>query len=110
MPTETAALIPQPTMTATSDPCQPTASEPVRILALGDSYTIGTGVAAAERWPVQLVALLRAAGWPAAEAELVARNGWTTAELLQGIQEANPPERGFDLVTLLIGVNNQYRG
>jgi lysophospholipase L1-like esterase len=84
-------------------------AESVRILALGDSYTIGTRVQPAERWPVQLVELLRDRGWEAAEPEIIARNGWTTAELLRGIQQANP-QGPFDLVTLLIGVNNQYRG
>lgn len=94
--------------TVTPD-CQPTHSNPVRILALGDSYTIGTAVEPAERWPVQLAVLLREQGWNVAEPEIVARNGWTTSELASGIQWANP-EGSFDLVTLLIGVNNQYRG
>jgi lysophospholipase L1-like esterase len=109
-PTETAAPTPTATMAETSAHCEPASYEPVRILALGDSYTIGTGVEPAERWPVQLVELMRGEGWQAAEPEIVARNGWTTAELMRGIQQADLPERPFDLVTLLIGVNNQYRG
>ena len=72
----------------------------MRILALGDSYTIGEGVAPGERWPNQL---------GLGEPEIIARTGWTTDELNAAIDAAHP--RGpYDLVTLLIGVNNQYRG
>jgi lysophospholipase L1-like esterase len=81
----------------------------MRFLALGDSYTIGEGVAPAERWPVQLAALLRAAGLHVADPTLVAVTGWTTDELWSGIDRANLAGP-FDLVSLLIGVNNQYRG
>jgi lysophospholipase L1-like esterase len=81
----------------------------LRYLALGDSYTIGTGVSDGDRWPSQLVRRLRAEGVDVAEPEYVAHDGWTTAELRAGIREAAP--RGpYDLVSLLIGVNNQYRG
>lgn len=81
----------------------------VRYLALGDSYTIGEGVAAAERWPVQLAAQLRAEGTDVAAPTIIARTGWTTDELDAGIDTADP-QGPFELVTLLIGVNNQYRG
>jgi lysophospholipase L1-like esterase len=81
----------------------------VRILALGDSYTIGEAVAMEERWPVRLAAMLRARGVHAADPTIVATTGWTTDELARGIDSANP-RRTFDVVTLLIGVNNQYRG
>ncbi|HEY0021835.1 MAG TPA: SGNH/GDSL hydrolase family protein [Longimicrobium sp.] len=81
----------------------------MKFLALGDSYTIGEGVAASDRWPVQLVALLREQGQDFAEPRIVARTGWTTDELSAAIDAADP--RGpYDLVSLLIGVNNQYRG
>jgi lysophospholipase L1-like esterase len=79
------------------------------ILALGDSYTIGTNVSAGERWPAQLAAALREQGISTAEPLIIARNGWTTDELETGIQAARP-QSSYDLVTLLIGVNNQYRG
>ena len=80
-----------------------------RFLALGDSYTIGEGVAPAERWPNQLVAMVRADGVTLGDPEIVATTGWTTDELDAGIDRAAP--RGpYALVSLLIGVNNQYRG
>lgn len=80
-----------------------------RYLALGDSYTIGEGVAAAERFPEQLCAALRQRGQTWEAPQVIARTGWTTDELSAAIA-ANPPTGRFDLVTLLIGVNDQYRG
>lgn len=80
----------------------------IRYLALGDSYTIGESVDAAERFPNQLADFLKAGGLQT-EVTIIAKTGWTTNELWDGIQasEINPP---YDLVSLLIGVNNQYRG
>lgn len=80
----------------------------LRFLALGDSYTIGEHVAARNRWPTQLAKLLEVEGIPT-EVTIIARTGWTVDELWEGIQ-ATPPEGTYDLVTLLIGVNDQYRG
>lgn len=82
---------------------------PLRYLALGDSYTIGEGVAHAGRWPLQLTAALRHDGIAIADPQIVATTGWTTDELDAGI-DAAAPQGPFALVTLLIGVNNQYRG
>jgi lysophospholipase L1-like esterase len=82
---------------------------PKRYLALGDSYTIGESVAEGARFPVQLSAALREQGQDFAEPEIIARTGWTTNELQDAIDLAKP-RAPFDLVTLLIGVNNQYRG
>jgi len=81
----------------------------VRVLALGDSYTIGEGVAPAERWPEQLAAALRAGGQMVAGPRIIARTGWTTDELAQAIDASNVAA-DYDLVSLLIGVNDQYRG
>ena len=81
----------------------------LRYLALGDSYTIGQAVSAEVRFPVELANRLRAAGVAdLAAPEIVATTGWTTDELAAGIQAARLAKR-YDLVTLLIGVNNQYR-
>ena len=88
---------------------QATPAAEIRILALGDSYTIGEGVAIDDRWPTQLAAMLRARGLSVATPVIVARTGWTTDELSTGIDDAGL-KGTFDLVTLLIGVNNQYRG
>ena len=78
-------------------------------LALGDSYTIGEGVAPLDRWPMQLAARLRADGVPLADPHVIAATGWTTSELDAAIDAARPSQ-SFDFVSLLIGVNNQYRG
>jgi lysophospholipase L1-like esterase len=80
----------------------------MRYLALGDSYTIGESVPEKDRWPNQLATLLEAEG-RRAEVTIIARTGWTVDELWKGIK-ANPPTGTYDLVTLLIGVNDQYRG
>ncbi|MBM3965486.1 MAG: SGNH/GDSL hydrolase family protein, partial [Planctomycetes bacterium] len=77
-------------------------------LALGDSYTIGEGVAAEERWPMQMAATLRENGIDIADPQIVATTGWTTDELISGIADTKLNE-SYDWVSLLIGVNNQYR-
>lgn len=79
------------------------------LLALGDSYTIGEGVAEEDRWPRQLVQTLRQRGESWSTPQIIAKTGWTTDELQAAIREQElAPE--YDWVTLLIGVNNQYRG
>jgi lysophospholipase L1-like esterase len=82
---------------------------PMRFLALGDSYTIGEKVDSAGRWPVQLAKALRERKLSVGDPEIVARTGWTTDELAAGIEIA-APGGPYSLVSLLIGVNNQYRG
>jgi lysophospholipase L1-like esterase len=84
--------------------CGTSARLPIRFLALGDSYTIGESVAPSDRWPNRLARALRIP-----EPQIIAKTGWTTDELSAAIDAANP-KGPFDLVTLLIGVNNQYRG
>ena len=85
-----------------------TARATLRYLALGDSYTIGEGVATADRWPVVLGQALETQGFGTVTVEIVARTGWTTTELDLGIDWASVSGE-YDLVTLLIGVNDQYR-
>lgn len=85
------------------------APSPLRLLALGDSYTIGEAVTSAERWPALLAQRLRQAGVDVGEPQIVAVTGWTTDELAQGM-DAAALLPAHDLVTLQIGVNNQYRG
>ena len=81
---------------------------PVRYLALGDSYTMGEGVSEKERWPNQLADRLREKGH-LVDVTIVAHSGWTTFELGEGIRAARP-QGAYDLVSLLIGTNNQHRG
>jgi lysophospholipase L1-like esterase len=78
-------------------------------LALGDSYTIGEQVAYADNFPNQAVALLRQQNIEITDPVIIATTGWTTDELQTAIREKNVQET-FSIVTLLIGVNNEYRG
>jgi lysophospholipase L1-like esterase len=85
--------------------------QPLTYLALGDSYTIGEGVDEQDRYPVQLVHELNKTGKILFETpQIIAKTGWTVDELEVGINASQTDEQGYDLVTLLIGVNNQYRG
>lgn len=100
--------LPAPGPGTTSPPPKlPTA--PGSYLALGDSYTIGEGVSSAERWPVQLAELVRKQHPTLLDPEIIARTGWTTAELAEAIKSTQL-SKTYDLVSLQIGVNNQYRG
>jgi len=78
-------------------------------LALGDSYTIGEKVSVDQRWPVQLVDSLRSEGVAVQNPKIIAQTGWTTDELIAAVDDADLSQK-YDLVSLLIGVNNQYRG
>lgn len=80
----------------------------MRFLALGDSYTVGEGIAEGLCWPIQLTSILRARGIDLGDPVIVARTAWTTDELADAIDAANPCGP-FELVTLMVGVNDQYR-
>lgn len=81
-----------------------------KILALGDSYTIGASVCESCRFPEQLKAQLESHFGTDYNFDLkvIAATGWTTTNLINAIEDENP-EDSYDLVTLLIGVNNQYQ-
>lgn len=89
------------------------ASASLRFLALGDSYTIGEGVEPALRWPVLLADALQARGFAVDSPLIIAETGWTTDELDAAIDRAEGRradlQEPFGLVSLLIGVNDQYR-
>lgn len=86
----------------------PESAATLTYLALGDSYTIGEGVAEDGRWPMQLARALREEGVALSDPRIIAATGWTIDELEWGIDAAEPLGT-FDFVSLLIGVNNQYR-
>lgn len=76
---------------------------------MGDSYTIGEKVSISERWPVQLSKKLNEMKIGIVDPRIIAATGWTTGELTEGISQSGLSDT-YDLVSLLIGVNNQYRG
>ena len=84
-------------------------SSPLSFLALGDSYTIGESVLLQKSFPYQTVQILRKEGYSFSAPEIIARTGWTTDELEEGIRQHRFADK-YDFVSLLIGVNNQYRG
>jgi len=84
-------------------------SRALRYLALGDSYTIGEGVHSDENFPAILASALEAHKQVKIETKIIAKTGWTTGQLNTAIEQTQP-DSSYQLVTLLIGVNNQYRG
>lgn len=78
-------------------------------LALGDSYTIGESLPSEDNFPFQTAGMLRLKGLKIAEPNIIAKTGWTTDELIEAIKKRQINNQ-FDFVSLLIGVNNQYRG
>ena len=84
-------------------------AEKIKFLALGDSYTIGESVADDQRWPVQLISELKKKGFEAENPKIIATTGWRTDDLKRAILGAKL-DADYTLVSLLIGVNNQYQG
>lgn len=106
---EDAIIIDEPPNMADPDTSS-TATHTAYYLALGDSYTIGEAVPEQDRFPVQLALALESDSFDVAEVNIIARTGWTTDELMAGIMKANLSDTTYNLVSLLIGVNNQFRG
>jgi lysophospholipase L1-like esterase len=88
---------------------QPDKNKKIKFLALGDSYTIGESVSENERWPLQLTAKLEKAGYTCDKPKIIATTGWRTDDLKRAIESTNLAH-DYNLVSLLIGVNNQYQG
>lgn len=88
---------------------QVTVSDPIYFLALGDSYTIGASVSQTESWPYQLKESLQRAGFQVDSIDIIAQTGWTTRNLSNAISSAEL-QANYNLVSLLIGVNDQYGG
>ncbi|MEH3113274.1 SGNH/GDSL hydrolase family protein [Pedobacter terrae] len=105
--TKKAPMINEPTTNQATNPSKGTGN--FTYLALGDSYTIGESVKQAESFPYQLQGLLKAQNITLANPKIIAVTGWTTNELQAAIKSENV-NGTFSFVTLLIGVNNQYRG
>ena len=107
---DSSELMPSSSGTMVSvNPTMPNTNLPERkFLALGDSYTIGQSVEEKDRWSVELVDLLKS-DFYFTKHHIIARTGWTTEELMNAINSQNLTEQ-YDVVSLLIGVNNQYRG
>ena len=97
-----------PADTTTISNTKPNDSTNKTFLALGDSYTIGQSVGVGDRFPAQTIALLKSNGINMQDAEYIATSGWTTVNLLNAITVQNPVGP-YDIVTLLIGVNDQYQ-
>ncbi len=95
-------------MPATTQTTTSANNQSLTYLALGDSYTIGESVPAEQSFPYQLSAELNKLNYKVANPTIVARTGWTTDELIGAIKSRAITQK-FDIVTLLIGVNNQYR-
>lgn len=94
--------------TSSDTPSESPTMKNIKYLALGDSYTIGESVDTSMRWPVQLATRLEADSVHIAALKIIAKTGWRTNQLIDAI-EAEKPANDYDMVSLLIGVNNQYR-
>jgi lysophospholipase L1-like esterase len=88
----------------------PDSTKNITYLALGDSYTIGESVSMPDRYPVILSEELKKNNFKVSDPDIIATTGWTTANLKEGISLAGMRGKKYDMVSLLIGVNNEYQG
>ncbi len=95
---------------STNDTTNTTAPDSLNYLALGDSYTIGEAVPGSEPFPCQLVKQLNLNNIPTKNPTIIAVTGWTTDNLISAIANSGLTGKKYDIVTLLIGVNDQYQG
>ncbi|GLU53868.1 lysophospholipase [Dyadobacter frigoris] len=102
------ACINEPEVAIVHSGNSPESTAGLRYLALGDSYTIGQSVPETDRWPVLFAKSLRENRTPVTTTDILAKTGWTTANLLSAVYGYKPTEN-YDLVSLLIGVNNQFQ-
>jgi lysophospholipase L1-like esterase len=85
-------------------------TELTNYIALGDSYTIGESVPANESYPLQLIGAINNEGFATALPTIIATTGWTTDNLIHAIAQSNSINNKYQIVTLLIGVNDQFQG
>lgn len=88
--------------------CAQQLQDTIRFIALGDSYTIGQSVSDSDRWPNQFVDSLSELGFTIEENNILATTGWTTRDLLGALDNSSLGQ-GYNLVSILIGVNNFYQ-
>jgi lysophospholipase L1-like esterase len=88
----------------------PPMSDSLTYLALGDSYTIGQSVPIEQSFPLQLTGQLNATGHFVTRPKIIAVTGWTTGDLINAASHSDIGDKQYNIVTLLIGVNNQFRG
>lgn len=82
----------------------------ISYLALGDSYTIGESVPSNQRWPILLSKTLRSEAHDIQTPTIIAKTGWRTDHLLKAMKSQLNPTTKYDLISILIGVNNQFQG
>jgi lysophospholipase L1-like esterase len=85
------------------------AIDSIYYLALGDSYTIGTSIDPSDNYPNQTFQNLTGAGFKMAVPQIIAKNGWTSLDLINALKTTEK-RNTYQVVSLLIGVNNQYQG
>lgn len=108
--TETKPVYNPPANTNIDTVVKATNKDTITYLALGDSYTIGEAEPLAQSFPYQLTASLKQGGFNTTDPKIIAVTGWTTSNLINAIASSDILNKKYSVVTLLIGVNDQYQG